>query len=257
MQPREARGRIECPSGSLMDWTIENDQDMRDKGYTVLPQRVSAPLIELAAGLIVRDFLTSEPRTLAEWEFCGNKTFCKDLIESDSLRFLVMESGAFAFGCQGIGSLDQSDFSIQVARRRFGDEGTPHIDGFYYSAGDDSPADTPDAVLGIYLTDVLRISDGPFEVWPEARALVRDWAKGMTVTPRRSCYPPFLANLASGQPVLGPRGTAFIAHGALPHRNARRTAQQDYRDAVFFRLYRSADTRNVLKILQSGGDRWY
>ena len=240
-----------------MDWTIENDRDIKEKGYTVLPQLVSAPLIELAARLIAQDFLTSQPKSQAEWEFCSLSTFCKGLIDSDSLRFLAIDSGAFAFGCQGIGRLDPTDLSIQVARRRKGDEGTPHIDGFYYSPGDDAPANTPDAVLGIYLTDVLRISDGPLEVWPDARAMVRDWANTMTVLPQRLCHPPFLERLTRGQPILGPRGTAFIAHGALPHRNARRTAEQDYRDAVYFRLYRSAGERSVLKILQSGGERWY
>jgi hypothetical protein len=240
-----------------MDWTTRNDQDIKDEGYTVLPRQVSLPFIELAAGLIAQDFLTSEPATQAEWEFCSHSTFCKGLIDSDSLRFLALDSGAFVFGCQGIGCLDPTDFSIQVARRRKGDEGTPHIDGFYHSAGDDGPANTPDAVLGIYLTDVLRISDGPFEVWPEARAMVRDWAKSMPAPPQRSGYPTFLAGLTNGRPILGPRGTAFIAHGALPHRNAKRTAEEGYRDAVFFRLYRTAGDRSVLKILQSGGEHWY
>jgi len=240
-----------------MDWTIRNDQDIRDRGYTVLPRRISASLIARAARLVAQDFLTSEPRTQREWEFCSKSTFCKGLIDADSLRFLVMDCGAFAFGCQGIGCLDQSDFSIQVARRRYGDEGTPHIDGFYYSPDDDGPANTPDAVLGIYLTDVLRISDGPLEVWPEARALVRNWAKSMIAPPRKSCHPAFLAELTSGNPILGPMGTAFIVHGALPHRNAKRTVERGYRDAVFFRLYRSAGARSVVKILQSGGDHWY
>lgn len=50
---------------------------------------------------------------------------------------------------------------VQIALRFPDDSGVPHIDGFYDDPHED--ADTPNTVLGIYLTDVGP-DDGPFVI---------------------------------------------------------------------------------------------
>jgi hypothetical protein len=236
-----------------MNWTASNDDDINRQGFTVLPDRISAALVGLAARLIDDDFANAPPRTDLEWETCAADTFCKSLVEQGKLNFLATDSGAFTFANQGIGCLD-TRLTAQVARRRQGDVGGPHIDGFYPE--DDNAVNAPEAVLGIYLTDVTSREDGAFEVWPEARPRVAEWAASLAEVPRRSAGMPALDDLTSGIPLLGPKGMAFLSHGILPHRNAERTATEGYRDAVFFRFYRSNGYRDVLALLKRGGTGW-
>lgn len=236
-----------------MDWTASNDEEILRQGYTVLPRPVSAALIGLATRLINDDFAKSPPRTKAEWDVCAADTFCKSLVEQGRLDFLATDSGAFTFANQGIGCLN-TQLRAQIARRRQGEMGGPHIDGFYPADG--GAVNTPEAVLGIYLTDVTRREDGAFEVWPEARPRVAEWAAGLAEVPRRSGGMPVAHELTSGIPLLGPKGMGFLAHGTLPHRNAKRTVEEGYRDAVLFRFFRSEGYRDVLGLLKSGGTGW-
>ncbi|HXP75458.1 MAG TPA: hypothetical protein VN823_15040 [Stellaceae bacterium] len=235
-----------------MKWSAANARDIRQKGWTLLPRRVSAALVECARELIAEDFTRDPPRDDEEWEKCGAGTFCKRLVVRDALNFLATESGALAFAAQAIDHLHDG-LGAQVARRRRGDAGVPHIDGFYPE--DDEPANTPDAIIGIYLTDVTRREHGAFTVWPKARERIARWARGHEELPNRSDGTPPLGRLGKSAALLGRRGTAFLAHGALPHCNLRRETR-GYRDAVFFRLYRRKPYRDVLTLLRSGGTGW-
>ena len=129
----------------------------------------------------------------------------------------------------------------------------PHIDGFY--PADDEPANTPDALIGIYLTDVTRREQGAFAVWPKAREQIAGWARELEGIPKRAAGHPPLDRIGPGAALLGRKGTAFLAHGALPHCNLRRQIG-GYRDAIFFRLYRRKPHRDVLALLRSGGKGW-
>lgn len=235
-----------------MKWTAANARDIRQKGWTLLPRRVSARLVERARALIAEDFARDPPRDDDEWEKRGAGTFCKRLVEKDALNFLATESGALAFAAQAIDHLHDG-LRAQVARRRRGDAGVPHIDGFYPE--DDEPANTPDAIIGIYLSDVTRREHGAFAVWPKARERIAHWAREFEELPNRSVGTLPLSRLGRGAALLGRRGTGFLAHGALPHCNLRRETR-GYRDAVFFRLYRRKPYRDVLALLQSGGTGW-
>ena len=235
-----------------MRWTAEHVRAIREEGWTLMPKRLPGALVNRARALISEDFAGDPPRDDDAWRKCAHGTFCLHLVETGALDFLVTESGALAFATEAIDHL-QEDLRAQIARRRRGDAGTPHIDGFY--PADDEPANTPDAIIGIYLSDVSRREQGAFAVWPEARERIRRWARRQKTLPMRSAGMPALEQLGRGHPLLGRKGTVFLAHGALPHCNLRRETR-GYRDAVFFRLYRRAPYRNVLALLRSGGTRW-
>jgi hypothetical protein len=235
-----------------MIWTAAHERDIRRQGYTLLPERLDGALVRLARSLIADDFSRSRPNDDEEWRQAGAATFCKHLVETGALNFLAIESGALAFASQAIDHLNEG-ISAQVARRRRGDAGVPHIDGFY--PADNEAANTPDAVLGIYLTDVTRREQGSFAVWPKARDGIARWARQLQEIPKRSTVQPPLIRLGRGAALLGRQGTAFLAHGALPHCNLRRETR-GYRDAIFFRLYRRKPHRDVLALLQSGGTGW-
>lgn len=237
-----------------MDWGGSNDIDIERCGYTLLPELVPADLIDRAKALIESDFVRTSLRSDEEWDQCSRDTFCKALIDENGLDFLVTESGALAFANQGVGNLS-GYMQVQVARRRYGESGYPHIDGFFSETGD-ADVDTPDAILGIYLTDVLEDQDGAFTVWPDARSQVTAWVTGLDSTPRMSVGQPDFEDLETGIPVLGEKGTAFLIQGAVPHCNLKRTIKTGYRDAVFFRFYRDDPYRNVLALLRGGGTCW-
>jgi hypothetical protein len=235
-----------------MIWTAAHGKNIRRQGYTLLPELLGAALVRRARSLIADDFSRSRPNDDAEWQQAGATTFCKHLVETGALNFLAIESGALAFARQAVDHLNER-ISAQVARRRRGDAGVPHLDGFY--PADDEAANTPDAVLGIYLTDVTRREQGAFAVWPEARDGIARWARQLQEIPKRSAAQPPLSRLGRGTALLGRQGTAFLVHGALPHCNLRRETR-GYRDAIFFRLYRRKLHRAVLALLQSGATGW-
>jgi hypothetical protein len=235
-----------------MKWPAGHGRDIRVKGWTLLPQRLPTALVKRARALIAEDFARDPPRDDEAWEKAAHGTFCLRLVEAGSLDFLVTKTGVLAFAAAAIDNL-QPGLRAQVARRRRGDAGAPHIDGFY--PADDEPANTPDAIIGIYLSDVMRREHGAFTVWPKARERIARWARRLRALPKRSVgYPP-LDRIGPGRPLLGRKGTVFLVHGALPHCNLRREVG-GYRDAVFFRLYRRAPYRDVLALLRSGGAGW-
>lgn len=235
-----------------MDWDDKHARDIRECGWTLLPERLPAALVKRARKLIAEDFISDPPRDDAAWEKAAHGTFCLRLVEAGGLDFLVVESGVLAFAASAIDHL-RPGLGTQVARRRRGDAGVPHIDGFY--PADDEPANTPDAIIGIYLSDVMRREHGAFTVWPKARDRIARWARALRTLPKRSAgYPP-LDRIGPGRPLLGSKGTVFLAHGTLPHCNLRRETR-GYRDAVFFRLYRRGRARDVLALLRSGGTGW-
>jgi len=235
-----------------MKWTAGNARDIRARGWTLLPERLGPALVERARALIAEDFARAPPRDEEEWESCAAGTFCGHLVEEGALNFLARESGALAFAVDAIDHLGE-ELRAQVARRRRGDAGVPHIDGFYPEDGE--PANTPEAIIGIYLTDVTRREQGAFAVWPQARERIARWARRLDQIPQRSAGHPHLDRIGPGTALLGRKGTAFLAHGTVPHCNLRRETS-GYRDAIFFRLYRRPPHRDVLALLQSGGTRW-
>ena len=235
-----------------MNWTAEHARAIRERGWTPLPKRVPPGLVNRARTLIAEDFSRNPPGNDEAWEKAAHGTFCLRLVEAGALDFLVAESGVLAFATAAIDHL-QPGLRAQVARRRCGDAGTPHIDGFY--PADDGLANTPDAIIGIYLTDVMQREQGAFAVWPKARDRIGRWARKLEALPARSAGHARLDRIGPGAALLGPKGTVFIVHGALPHCNLRREIR-GYRDAAFFRLYRQKPYRDVLSLLRSGGSRW-
>ncbi len=235
-----------------MKWTADHERAIREQGSTLLPERLPGALVERARDLIAEDFARDPPRDDDAWTRCANATFCLRLVEEGALDFLVRESGVLDFAAAAIDHLQQG-LRAQVARRRRGDAGVPHIDGFY--PADDEPANTPDAIIGIYLSDVMRREQGAFAVWPKARQRIARWARALEALPTRSLGHPRLDRIGPGRALRGRKGTVFLVHGTLPHCNLRREVG-GYRDAVFFRLYRRAPYRDVLGLLRSGGKGW-
>lgn len=132
---------------------------------------------------------------------------------------------------------------IQVGLRLPGESGVPHVDGIAFGA---DPADPqiPDAVLGVYLSDVGP-DDGALAVWPGARADVAAYGREQLRDPGRDrdrrLYDGMVhdAVLASApRRLVGPAGTTFLSHGALVHANAT-NAGTGVRYALFVRFFRS------------------
>jgi hypothetical protein len=231
-----------------MGWTRQNAQDIESQGYTRL-MPLSAERVGRALDIINRDFERDPPLDDAAWEKCSAETFCPSVVQD--LNFLAIETGLYDVAQCAMGALSPID-TAQVARRRRGDQGGAHLDGFFKPGKGEEPSDanTPDAVLGMYLTDVLVIQDGPFVTFPDARRGVQAWAKALTSTPKTNEANWPAPDTSAKAPVFGKKGTTFLVHGAILHCNAMRDVE-GYRDAVFFRLYKRK--RNVLDLLRSGG----
>lgn len=173
-----------------------------------------------------------------------------DLPSEKGFAFLAADTGLYEQANRLIRNLSPLFRLAQVTRRVSNSGGTPHLDGF----GDPKSEliDTPDAVLGIYLSAVPDNSHGAFTVWPNDRDRVQEWFRRYHTLPPRAVGHP--EHSGGGKPVTGPAGTAFVFHGAALHCQAARTVGSGSRDAVFFRLFRRE--RAVLRLLQSGGTKW-
>jgi hypothetical protein len=200
------------------------------QGFAVLPFRVEAGLVAAALRRINQDLGRNgiDPAKLDRFR---NKTFCPGILDAPEIAALT-GGPVEAFVRALVGPYETGE--AQIALRFPGDAGVPHIDGFY-----DDPvaeADTPNAVLGVYLSEVGP-GDGAFAVWPDHVATIERWAAALPAAPRRDARLP-VAGLdpASGQPVTGPMGTAFLCHGLLPHMNALHRGP-GIRYAVFRRCY--------------------
>lgn len=203
---------------------------LRTQGCAILPQRVVPDLVGAAFAKINGD-LGRNGLDPAELDRFKNKTFCPGIVASPEIAALFGGPVA-AFVRDYVGECQTGD--VQIALRFPGDSGVPHIDGFYDDPHED--ADTPNAVLGIYLSDVGP-SDGPFVTWPDHVAGVERWARNLPAMPKRNAPLVFAASISSQPvPVLGPAGTAFLCHGVLPHMNALHRGA-GIRYAVFRRYY--------------------
>ena len=191
-----------------MKWTGGHALDIRRQGWTLLSERLPAVLVKRARDLIAEDFARDPPRDDEAWKKCSHETFCPRLVEAGALDFLVRESGVLDFAAAAADHL-QPGLRAQVARRRRGDAGVPHIDGFY--PAEDEPANTPDALIGIYLSDVTRREQGAFAVWPKARERILRWARKLNAVPLRSAGHPPLDRIGPGRALFGLKGTVFLA----------------------------------------------
>ncbi len=205
-------------------------ETLRTQGCVVLPQRVDRALVGAALAAINAD-LGCNGLDPAELDRFKNKTFCPGIIARPEITALF--GGPVAdFVRDYVGATETH--GVQIALRFPGDTGVPHIDGFYDDPHED--ADTPNAVLGIYLTEVGP-GDGPFVTWPDHVAAVERWARGLPSIPKRNAPLSFATSISSEpKPVHGPAGTAFLCHGVLPHMNALHRGA-GIRYAVFRRYY--------------------
>lgn len=168
------------------------------------------------------------------------------------LSYLFCQSGLHALAGGLVRDISPLGDTVQLTRRAKGDGAGAHLDGYYPPC--DCEIDTPDAVIGIYLSDVPAPKYGAFTVWPDGRDAIRTWALRLEHRPKKN----ETQQPSTGLPlhVFGAAGTAFIIHGAVQHCNAMRDIEEGTRDAVFVRLYRNQHPRDVLSILTSGGRGW-
>lgn len=167
------------------------------------------------------------------------------------LSYLFSETGIHDQANRLVGGINHLPEQLQLTRRQNGDGGHAHLDGYWPE--NEERINTPDAVLGVYLSDVPAPRYGAFKVWSDGRSAVQTWAKPLINLPKKNESQPE----KQGEPlhVLGAAGTAFIIHGAVQHCNELRTIEPGLRDAVFLRVYRQ-ERRDVLAMLKSGGNSW-
>lgn len=169
------------------------------------------------------------------------------------LNHLFGQSGLHDLAESLVQNISPLQHTVQLTRRAMSDGGGAHLDG-YEPPDHNSEIDTPDAVLGIYLSDVPAPKYGAFTVWPDGRVAIRTWALGLKQLPMKSEN----QQPSAGEPlhVFGAAGTAFMIHGAVQHCNAMREIEEGTRDAVFVRVYRNQHPRDIMSILRSGGRDW-
>lgn len=130
---------------------------------------------------------------------------------------------------------------VQIALRMPGEGGIRHIDGI----ADGNPADPriPNAVLGVYLSDVGE-RDGAFAVWPQLWDDLRRYGARLKYDSHadddRRQYNAIIEAGGDIPPhvVTGGAGTAFLVHGGLPHCNLANLGT-GIRYALFARYYRN------------------
>jgi len=240
-----------------MSWTETNAREVAQDGYTTLSS-VPKSVVARAVGMIRQD-LSDDPPIESQLQSL-RESFCPAL--RDRLAFLVgarMQRAVKA--ALHLPTNDELRLNgAQIAIRLPGDVGEPHIDGFHPI--NEEPCDTPDAILGIYLTDIGVPEDGALTVWPDARSVIADFARSHGGHPRRSDGDGLWRSIrdlrSKARPVLGPAGTAFLVHGATPHHNGLK-ATSGMRMAIFFRFYvpsHDSPERRVRDLLVSGGTDW-
>lgn len=203
---------------------------LRSEGCVVLPRRVEPGLVAAALAKINED-LGRNGLDPAQLDRFKNKTFYPGII-ADQAIMALFQGPVAAFVRDYVGECQTNE--IQIALRFPGDAGTPHIDGFYDDPHAD--ADTPNAILGIYLSDVGP-GDSEFATWPDHVANVERWAASLPAVPKRNAPLGFAAAITSKpKPVHGSAGTAFLCHGILPHMNGLHRGA-GIRYAVFRRYY--------------------
>jgi hypothetical protein len=130
---------------------------------------------------------------------------------------------------------------VQIALRMPGEGGVRHIDGI--ASADPGDPRIPNAVLGVYLSDVGE-HDGAFAVWPQLRDDLRRYGARLQndshADDDRQQYKEIIEGLNRDIPphvVTGGAGAAFLVHGGLPHRNITNLGT-GIRYALFARYYR-------------------
>ncbi|RQS27577.1 hypothetical protein DIE03_21155 [Burkholderia sp. Bp8992] len=122
----------------------------------------------------------------------------------------------------------------QIAVRESGvPSPAPHIDG--YSKNEPEP-NTPRAIVGVYLTDVLDKGDGALMVWPGERVAIANLRDARRFDEAEKVAQACREGNAACQLLLGAAGTIFIVDGNVPHANAERTTDGK-RIAVYLRVY--------------------
>jgi len=227
-----------------MNWEHNNTSEMAQRGWSILSGRVEQNLVQTA----LRAIYENRDKSLDVLPKYHYDTFCPDLCNPDQyskpITDLLFESGISECvdAVMGEGLDWETSKKPQIAIRwTESPNATLHLDGFP-NATSESPANIPDAILGIYLTDVQSIDDGALIVAPQSRPTIAGWAAAMTQAPRQCDRSALQSSFIDThtETITGLSGTAFLCHGALPHKNANRISAGE-RVAVYFRLYLQAD----------------
>lgn len=205
-----------------------------DDGYKVrsIPAQTSENLLRRINEEFARDFDSDRMRNYLQG------TFFPELAASAEMR-------AYGSGLASLMGID-SDLvckSAQIALRFPGDNTETqgwHVDGIP-TEGNGVPAgdwvDKCEAILGVYLSDVLQASEGALVISPgsqkEVTAFVEKYGWGVL---RRGVLPPGTITVHTHE-ILGKAGIAILFHPLMVHR-VMPNLGRNIRYAIYFRYYR-------------------
>ncbi|MFM0347307.1 phytanoyl-CoA dioxygenase family protein [Paraburkholderia sp. RL17-347-BIC-D] len=217
--------------------TLESD------GYCIVPAVVHNELLERMHLEVTRTYSAGETESEQNEVIYG--TACPSMVSEAHQQWMSgnrnhlplnrLVSQMFEIASDLLESRDELGCGpAQIAVREPGvPSPTPHIDG--YSKNEPEP-NTPRAIVGVYLTDVLDKGDGALMVWPGERAAIANLRDARRFDEAEKIAKACGEGNAGCRPLLGPAGTIFIVDGNVPHANAAR-AIHGKRIAVYLRVY--------------------
>lgn len=218
-----------------MDWR----RHLRAHGYARFPRLVPAPLVAAALKAIERDLAENyDPRRQLEYD---NRSSCPDLLGTPPVMDLLEASPARGlldevFGAGNVG-WDKGQVAIRRAHNHPAEaEPEPHIDGFASGLNglDGGKIYSLTALVGVFLTPVVRPFAGNFTVWPGSHHV---YERHFRERGERAMAEP-MPTPELGRPVqlTCEAGDVVLAHYQLGHTAAVNTSDRD-RVAVYFRLW--------------------
>jgi hypothetical protein len=212
---------------------------LRNYGYAHFPGLTPSSLAASALEAIERD--TRDNYDSSRQVEYDNRSYCPDIVGDPPIMDLLSKSPIIDIVDEALG-LDNVEWGKgQIAIRRSRNSPVeippePHIDGFASGLNglEEGKVYNQTALVGVFLTPVLRPFAGNFTVWPGSHYVYESYFRARGSRAMREPMPaPEI-----GQPVqlMCGVGDAVFCHYLLGHSAAVNTAEID-RVAVYFRIY--------------------
>jgi hypothetical protein len=229
---------------ATMILSVDQQRQLREEGYLLLPGIVPRPLVDEALRAINAS-LGTEGIPKEQLTTFRARTFTPELVRSETMLRLFRASplGELCQAALGPGNLVPPT-EVQIALRfptagPGGGPAVPHIDGIS-SPGNGVPPGTLyhfTGLAGLFLSDTSEPDRGNLTVWPGSHRLVAEYLREQGVGAIVDRFPEL--PLPPPRPILARPGDGILAHYQLAHGIAPNLGPH-VRYALFWRLFHRA-----------------
>ncbi|HEY0077002.1 MAG TPA: phytanoyl-CoA dioxygenase family protein [Pyrinomonadaceae bacterium] len=237
-----------------MSW----QDDLRTQGFCRFESLTPQPLLKAAREAIERDLRENyRPERQLEYD---HQSYCPDLRGTPPIMNLLTESPIRDVLDEALG-LDEIGWDGgQIAIRRAHnhpqpEEPVPHIDGFASGLNglEERRVYSLTALVGVFLTPVVRPFAGNFTVWPGSHYVYESYFRRRGI--RAMSEPMPTPDVGRPTQLMCGAGDAVLFHYQLAHTAAVNTSDDD-RIAVYFRIWLHAMEQDRWRYLTNIWDGW-